>query len=186
MRKSLGPSEALYPMPVLMVATFDENGTPDVMACAWGGIGDTKELFLCISPTHKTAANIKRRKAFTVSPATAKLVKECDYLGLVSAKSVPDKVAKALLHASKSEKVDAPIIKEFPYTLECRLKSYDDATGKLSAEIVDVNVCDCVLTDGVVDLTKLQPITFDSAHHKYVVLGDPIADAFKVGKALEG
>lgn len=182
MKKEVGVSETLYPMPVLMVATYDENGAPDVMAAAWACIADEGEVFLCISPTHKTAANLQKNKAFTVSPAPAKLMKECDYLGIASANKVSGKLAKVGFHATKSAHVNAPLIDEFPYTLECELISYDNSCGKLFARIVNIVADESVLTGGKIDPKKLEPITFDSAHHKYIKLGDAVGDAFSCGK----
>ena len=93
MRKDFGAKPFLYPQPVLMIATYGEDGTPDVMNAAWGGIADMKRVAMYLSASHKTVKNILARKAFTVSMADADHVTECDYLGIVSANQVPDKVA---------------------------------------------------------------------------------------------
>lgn len=95
MRKDFGAKPFLYPQPVLMIATYGEDGTPDVMNAAWGGIADMKRVAMYLSASHKTVKNILARKAFTVSMADADHVTECDYLGIVSANQVPDKVARA-------------------------------------------------------------------------------------------
>ena len=119
MRKDFGAKPFLYPQPVLMIATYGEDGTPDVMNAAWGGIADMKRVAMYLSASHKTVKNILARKAFTVSMADADHVTECDYLGIVSANQVPDKVARAGFHVTKSAHVDAPLVDELPLALEC-------------------------------------------------------------------
>ena len=126
MKKNFGAKPWTYPQPVFIVASYDENGIPDAMNAAWGGISNDTELSLCLSAGHKTVKNIKARGAFTVSMADAAHVAECDYLGLISANDVPDKLEIAGFHTSKAEFVDAPLIEELKMTLECRLVSYDD------------------------------------------------------------
>ncbi len=130
MRKDFGAKPICYPQPVFIIATYDEDGTPNAMNAAWGGIHDTDELFICISASHKTTKNIIRNKAFTVSMADAKHAEACDYVGLVSGNNTPDKFAKAGFHAVKSTNVDAPLIAELAVTLECKLKSYDESTNE--------------------------------------------------------
>ena len=93
MRKNFGAKPYTYPQPVFIVAAYGPDGTPDAMNAAWGGISDTTELSLCLSAGHKTTKNILERKAFTASMADAAHVVECDYLGVVSANDVPDKLA---------------------------------------------------------------------------------------------
>ena len=124
MRKNFGAKTWLYPMPVLIVGTYDENGIPNAMNAAWGGVYDTNQVMVCLADDHKTTGNIKKTGAFTVSFATSKTVVPCDYVGIVSANDVPDKFAKAGFHATKSDYVDAPLIDELPMALECELISY--------------------------------------------------------------
>ena len=118
MRKNFGAQTWLYPMPVLIVGTYDENGSPDAMNAAWGGTHDTNQIGVCIDPSHKTAKNLLAKKAFTISIGDAAHVVECDFVGLVSGNKEPDKMAKSKLHTHKSEFVDAPVIDELPMTLE--------------------------------------------------------------------
>ena len=120
MRKNFGAKTYLYPMPVFIVAAYDENGVPNAMNAAWGGICDDNRIALCLSADHKTTENIKARGAFTVNIADAAHVAECDYVGVVSGKKVPDKFAKAGFTAIKGEFADAPVIAELPMALECR------------------------------------------------------------------
>lgn len=125
MRKDFGAKPYTYPQPVLMIATYGEDGKPDVMNAAWGGISDDKEISICVSENHKTTENILKKGAFTVSMADVEHMTACDYVGIVSGNKEPDKFVKAGFTAEKSEKVDAPIIKELPICIECKLKSYE-------------------------------------------------------------
>ena len=186
MRKNFGAQSWLYPMPVLIVATYDEKGNADAMNAAWGGIHDTNQIGVCIDPSHKTAANLKLRGAFTVSVGTAEQVTACDYVGIVSGNGEPEKLKKAGFTAVKSEFVDAPVIEQLPLTLACRLKSYDDAAGCAVGEIVNVSADERILgADGRIDATKLDPICFDPVRHVYLKLGAVAGTAFKDGLKLK-
>ena len=186
MRKNFGPKTLCYPMPVYIIGTYNADGTPNAMNAAWGGISEEKEISICVDSGHKTAENLQIRKAFTVSMATAQYMTACDYVGIVSGNKEPDKFAKAGFHAVKSEFVDAPLIEELPMALECRVISYDPETCRLVGEIVNVCADESVLdADGKVDVRKLQPITYDSMHHQYLVLGEKVGQAFHDGLALK-
>ena len=186
MRKNFGPKTLCYPMPVYIIGTYNADGTPNAMNAAWGGISEEKEISICVDSGHKTAENLQARKAFTVSMATAQHMTACDYVGIVSGNKEPDKFAKAGFHAVKSEFVDAPLIEEPPMALECRVISYDPETCRLVGEIVNVCADESVLdADGKVDVRKLQPITYDSMHHQYLVLGEKVGQAFHDGLALK-
>ena len=186
MRKNFGAKAMCYPMPVYIIGTYGEGGTPNAMNAAWGGISEETEISICVSADHKTTKNILARKAFTVSMATAKYVAACDYVGIVSGTEEPEKFAKAGFHATKSEFVDAPLIDELPMAVECRLISYDPETCRLVGEIVNVSVDDSVLGEnGKVDVTKLQPITYDPINHHYLVLGEKVGQAFQDGFSLK-
>ncbi len=185
MRKDFGPKPMLYPMPVLILGTYDETGTPNAMNAAWGGISDDREISLCISAGHKTTANILISKAFTVSMGTVDQLKACDYVGLVSGKKVPDKFARAGFHATRSAFVNAPLIDELPMAMECELVSYDPESCRLVGNIVNVCADESVLGEnGKVDPAKLRPITFDPMNNTYVALGDTVGDAFQDGLDL--
>jgi flavin reductase (DIM6/NTAB) family NADH-FMN oxidoreductase RutF len=185
MRKNFGAKTYLYPMPVLMIATYNEDGTVDVMNAAWGGISDTNQISICLEASHRTVANIKRTGAFTVSVADADHVVECDYLGIVSANKEPKKVEKAGFTAKKSEFVNAPVISELKMALECKLISRNDETGITIGDIVNVSADESVLTDGKIDPQKLRPITFDSVNNAYLVLGEKVGNAFRDGLKLK-
>ena len=186
MRKNFGAKPMCYPMPVYIIGTYGGDGTPNAMNAAWGGISEETEISICISADHKTTENILSRKAFTVSMATAKYIAACDYVGIVSGNQEPDKFAKAGFHATKSEFVDAPLIDELPMALECELISYDPESCRLVGRIVNVSADESVLGEnGKVDVSKLQPITFDPMNNHYLVLGEKVGQAFRDGVALK-
>ena len=186
MRKNFGAKPYTYPQPVLIIASYDENGTADAMNAAWGGISDNTQISMCLSAGHKTVKNILVRQAFTVSMADAAPVVECDYVGIVSANDVPDKLTKAGFHTTKSEFVDAPLIDELPMALECKLISYDEESCRLVGEIVNVSADERVLSaDGKIDPDKLEPITFDPVNNTYLKLGAKVGNAFKDGMKLK-
>ena len=186
MRKNFGAKPYTYPQPVLIIASYDENGTADAMNAAWGGISDDTQISMCLSAGHKTVKNILKRKAFTVSMADAAHVTECDYVGIVSANDVPDKLSRAGFHTTKSEFVDAPLIDELPMALECRLVSYDEESCRLIGQIVNVSTDERILGEnGKIDPAKLQPITFDPVNNAYLRLGEKVGNAFKDGVKLK-
>lgn len=185
MRKNFGAKAILYPEPVFIIGTYDENGIPDAMNAAWGGISEEDEISICLSAEHKTVKNILARKAFTVSMATADTVVPCDYVGIVSANREPNKFEKAGFHAVKSEFVDAPLIAELPMAVECELIGYDPETCRMVGRIVNVCAKEAVLTDGKIDPMKLRPITYDGMNHAYHVLGEKVGNAFHDGAALK-
>ena len=186
MRKNFGAKPICYPQPVFILGTYNADGTPNAMNAAWGGISEETEISMCISPEHKTTENILARKAFTVSMATADYVEACDYVGLVSGNEVPDKVARAGFHTTKSQFVDAPLIDELPMAVECKLISYDPESCRLVGEIVNVSAQESVLNaEGFVDPAKLRPITYDAMNHTYLVLGEIVGNAFADGMNLK-
>ena len=186
MRKNFGAKPWSYPQPVFIIAAYDEAGNPDAMNAAWGGISDTAEVSICLSASHKTVKNILKRGAFTVSMGDAEHAAACDYVGIESGNSVPDKVARAGFHVTKSEHVDAPVIDEFPLALECKLVSYDEETRLLTGEIVNVSVDERALDEnGKLAVEKLYVITFDYANHGYYVLGEKVVSAFEDGKKFK-
>lgn len=184
-RKDFGAKPLTYPQPVLIIASYDENGVPDAMNAAWGGISESNEISMCLSEGHKTVKNILSRKAFTVSMADAAHVVECDYVGIESGNQVANKVEKAGFTVEKSERVDAPIINELAVCLECKLKSYDPETCRMVGEIINVSVDESVMTDGKVDVDKVAPITFDPFNNAYHVLGAKVGNAFADGAKLK-
>ena len=181
-RVNFGAKPFMYPMPVLIIGTYDENGVPNAMNAAWGSITDFQEISISLSE-HTTTDNFAITGAFTVSIATEDTVIPCDYVGIESASNVPDKFAKAGFHATKSAFVNAPLIDELPMALECKVKRFID--GILVGEIVNVNADESILTDGQIDPKKLKPIAYDPVNHTYIGMGEKIGNAFKDGLALK-
>ena len=185
MRKNFGVKTWLYPMPVLIIGTYDENNEANLMTAAWGGIHDTDQIGVCIDPTHKTAENLMKTKCFTVSIGTVERVKECDYVGIVSGKDEPQKMQKVNFTCEKSEFVNAPIVKELPMTLECKLISFDSSCGCAVGEIVNISADESILSEnGDIDVNKLNPICFDPVNHTYLQLGKVVGIAFEDGKKI--
>ena len=180
-RKNFGPDHALVttPQPCVMIATWDKDHNPDVMMAAWAGQYDYKRIVVSLSK-HKTTENLELTGAFTVSFADIRTVAESDYFGLVSGNKVPDKVAKVGFTVTPSPNVDAPIINEYPLTLECKVVSWGD--GILVGEVVNQSASESILTDGKIDLAKLQPIVFDAAGMCYRAIGDVVGGAWNAGK----
>ena len=185
MRKNFGAKTWLYPMPVLIVGSYDEGGVPNAMNAAWGGIYDTDQIMVCLAHDHKTTENIKKTGAFTVSIATAEQVVPCDYVGVVSANDVPDKFTRAGFHATRSQFVNAPLIEELPMALECKLIKFNE-DGICIGEIVNVSADESVLSaDGKIDAEKLMPICYDSVTHAYRRLGEKVGQAFSDGLSIQ-
>ena len=186
MRKNFGANAVCYLMPVFIIGTYNADRTPNAMNAAWGGISEETEITICVDSSHRTAENLIRRRAFTVSMATAKCMAACDYLGIVSGNKEPNKFAKAGFHATKSEFVDAPLIDELPMALECEVVSYDTESCRLVGRIVNVCAEESILGEnGKVDVSRLRPITYDPMNHHYLVLGETVGRAFQDGKALQ-
>lgn len=185
MKKDLGIKPYIMPMPVLIIGTYNEDGTADAMNAAWGTLCSMDTVALYLSAGHKTVANIKNRKAFTVALGDEKHLVQCDYVGLVSANIDKDKMAKSGLTLKKSDRVDAPIIEDLPLALECKLEYIDEKTGAVYGKIVNVVAEESVLTDGEVDLNKLKPLSYDSASNCYFGMGGKVGTAFHDGAVLK-
>ncbi len=187
MKKDLGVMQAVYPMPVLMVATYDREGKVNVMNAAWGQICDDDKIFLCIGKNKKTWYNIRESKAFTVSLADAVHVEAADFFGIASGLRVGDKFARTGLHAVPSERVNAPVIEEFPLAMECELLEYldtDNISGFIG-RIVNVKAEEAVLDEkGRVDPLKLGAMTFDTFRAGYYVTGEKVGQAWHSGAGL--
>lgn len=184
MKKNLGATPMMFPQPVLIIATYDENGKANAMNAAWGGIVGMDKIIIDLS-SHKTTDNIMERKAFTVIMGDKDHMLACDYVGIVSANKEPDKMKKAGFTTTKSEFVDAPVINELPVALECELIKVIDGNMYLG-KIVNVAADESVLSEeGKITLSKFNPITFDTSENGYYTLGDRVGNAFKDGKKLD-
>lgn len=183
-RTNMGAKMFVTPQPALMIGTYDENGNPDVMMAAWGGQCDGNQVCFRLSP-HRTTTNLRATKEFTLSYATVRDVAESDYFGTVSANDVPDKIARAGFTVTKSQNINAPIIDQYPLTLECRvveiMERGEDGCFVIG-EVVNTIADPSILTDGRIDLDKLQPIVFDAAIPAYRSVGAEVGKAWDVGK----
>ena len=178
-----GNKSTIAPEGVFIIGTYDENGVPNAMNAAWGMQSDVNEITLMLSK-HKTTENFEKTGAFTVAFGTADTVLISDYFGVETGRKV-NKIEKVGCHTHKSAHVNAPIIEEFPLTLECKVKSWDTETGYVIGEIVASQADERILTDGKVDLGKLKPIIFDPSFNAYRVVGEVVGKAFSDGLKLK-
>ena len=185
MKKEIKVVPAIFPMPVILIATYNEDGSIDVMNAAWGCAYDFGQIKLNISSTHKTYKNIIRNKAFTVTLATKKHMKEADYFGLVSANEIKDKFERTNLSAHKSMKVNAPILDDFPICMECTPEIIDEEYGVIG-NIVSLSVDEEFIDEkGKINLSKMEIIAYDPFNHGYYVVGEKVGQAFFEGADLK-
>ena len=186
--KSFGPKPWMLPQPVLIIGTYNEDGTPNAMNAAWGGQWDRGEIMISMG-AHATTENLARCPEFTVSFATKDSMVASDFVGIVSAKNDPQKMLKTGWNAVKSESVNAPVFTDFPMTLECRIKQKIDESEEgyyIVAEVVDTLVDENYLTEeGKPDVQKMGLITYEPVSHSYVALGEKVGNAFSDGKKLK-
>ena len=184
MRKQIKTTEGIFPMPVLMIGTYNEDGTIDVMNAAWGTMLERDQVILNLTESHKTVKNIRRTKAFTVSISNAKNVIAADYLGIVSGNNTPNKFENSGLTAIKSKNIEAPIINEFPICLECELLE-DESDWGIVGKVVNVTADESVMKDDNVDIDLLEAIAFDPYTHGYYKVSGRVGNAFKDGLQLK-
>ena len=186
--KSFGQKSWMLPQPVLIIGTYNSDGTPNAMNAAWGGQWDAKEIMISMG-AHATTANLNRSGEFTVAFATRETMVAADFVGIVSAAKDPGKMAKTGWTATKAENVNAPVFAEFPMTLECRILRKIDESEEgyyIVAEVVNILVREEYLAaDGKPDVEKMQLITYDPIHHSYIALGERVGNAFADGKMLK-
>ena len=187
MQKNLGVKPFLFPMPTYMIGTYNPDNTPDVMMMAWGGICAEDCVALNLEASHKTVANLKERKAFTLAVPGTDTLRQSDFLGIASANQLADKFARTGLHAVKSERVDAPVITEYPLTLECEVTEMQTqpyglrVLGKIVNVLADEKVVDAA---GKIDPAKLQAFVFDQMQNGYYAVGNKIGQAWHSGADL--
>lgn len=187
MKKDLGPVDAVFPMPVLVVAAYDENEKVNVMNAAWGMICEEGYIILFIGEGKKTWLNIMQSKAFTVSLADEANVEAADFFGIASGNRINDKFERTGYHAYKSDKVNAPIIEEFPVVMECEFVEHlkDNYVSGIVGKIVNVKANEDVLGErGRIDPQKLNALSFDPFLKWYYRTGERVAKAFNAGKDL--
>ena len=184
MKKNIKTTEAIFPMPVLMIATYNDDGTVDVMNAAWGTMFERDQVILNLTESHKTVQNIRKRKAFTVSIANAKNAVAADYLGIVSGNDTPNKFENTGLTTTKSERVDAPIINEFPICMECELLDGESNWG-IVGKVVNTLADEEVMNGDNVDINLVEAISFDPYTHGYYKVTERVGNAFKDGLQLK-
>ena len=186
--KSFGQKSWMLPQPVLIIGTYNSDGTPNAMNAAWGGQWDAKEIVISMG-AHATTENLARCNEFTVAFATKDTMVASDFVGIVSAKNDPEKIKKTDWTAIKADNVNAPVFTDFPMTLECRILRKIDESEEgyyIVAEIVNILVNEEYLAeDGKPDVEKMQLITYDPVHHGYIALGKRVGNAFSDGKQLK-
>ena len=187
MKAKLNITEGIFPMPVLMVATYNEDGSVNVMNAAWGTMQDRNMVALNLTETHKTVKNIKARGAFTVSIADAAHLAEADYFGVESGNRVSDKLARSGLTYSKAETVDAPVINEFPLCMECEFVEYQSSEYGCGVigRVVNVTADERVMVDGKIDMSLVIAIAFDPYTHGYYRVTERVGEAFQDGLKLK-
>ena len=183
MRKNIKITEGIFPMPVLMIATYNEDGSINVMNAAWGTMFERDQVVLNLTETHKTVKNIKERKAFTVSIADSNHVIEADYFGIASGNNTPDKFEKTKLTYTKSENIDAPIINEFPICMECEFIEYGECG--VIGKVVNTSVDENVMNGENIDIEKVSAIAFDPYTHGYYKVTERVGNAFRDGLQLK-
>ncbi len=187
MKKELGVQPYLFPMPTYMIGTYNEDNSVDVMMMAWGGICDMKMVALNLEADHKTVENLHKRNAFTLAVPGTDTLKESDFFGIATSNKIADKFERSGLHAVKSKKVDAPIIEEYPLTLECKVIEFQNQPYGLRVlgEIVGVLAEEKVLDEkGKIDAGELHAFAFDQMQNGYYAIGEKIARAWNAGAEL--
>ena len=184
MRKDYGVKPWLFQQPVLIIGTYDKDGKANAMNAAWGGTYDMDKVVVSLS-THKTTDNLKLNKAFTLSFATKDTVAAADFVGIVSQNKEPNKIEKAKLHPFPSKKVNAPLFEEFPLTMECEVESFDEDAGILIGKVINLSVDESLIKNGKIDTLAMKCIVFDPINMKYRLVGEEVADAFKIGATLK-
>lgn len=186
--KSFGQKSWMLPQPVLIIGTYNGDGTANAMNAAWGGQWDAKEIMISMGK-HATTDNLARCNEFTVAFATKKTMVAADFVGIVSAKNDPEKMRKTGWTATKAKHVNAPVFSDFPMTMECRILRKIDESEEgyyIVAEIVNIMVDEAFIgEDGKPDVERMQLITYDPVHHGYVELGKRVGNAFADGKELK-
>lgn len=187
MRTKLKSTEGIFPMPVLMVATYNDDGSVNVMNAAWGMMQERDTIALNLSENHRTVQNIKARGAFTVSIADAAHVTEADYFGVESGNHVTDKFVRSGLSSCKAETVDAPVINEFPICLECSFIEYqtNEYGCGVIGKVLNITASENVIENGKINMSLVNAIAFDPYTHGYYKVTERIGEAFQNGLKLK-
>ena len=187
MRKNFKPESMIFPLPVLVLGSYDKDEKPNAMTASWGGIYDTNQVFICLASDHKSSANIKDTHEFSVSFVTKNTTIIGDYFGIKSGYK-EDKIAKSKVIVKKCGNINAPYFEEFPVFLECKVSSIkeENKTIYLVADIVNISADEKVLNEkGRIDISKLEPICYNPSMHTYNVVGEQVGCAFKDGEKIK-
>jgi len=189
-RIALKPATVLHPHPVLLVGTYGPDGKPNLMNAAWGGIccGEPPCVAVSLREATLTYHNILHARAFTIGIPSRKHVEAADYVGMVSGRD-RDKFRDTGLTPVKSDKVNAPLAAELPYSLECGLLQHH----KLGlhtifiGEILGIQADESVLgPGGFPDIEKIQAILWGGfGNNSYFAVGEKLGKAFSVGKKFK-
>jgi len=188
MKKSIGAKDLIFPAPVLIVGTYSNDGKPNAMNVAWGGICSSNPPCIAISirENRRTHKNILDKKAFTINIPNEKQVEEADFFGLVSGNTY-DKFESVNLTAVKGDKIDAPYIEEFPINIECELMDMIiiGEHTQFIGRILDIKIDDEYFNEsGIPDIEKISPLVFDPSNSSYYKLGGFVDKAFSAGAKL--
>ncbi len=187
MKRDFGVKPYLFPMPAYMIGTYNEDDSVDVMMMAWGGICAEDMVALNLEADHKTVANLRARGAFTLAVPGADTMVESDFFGIATANQMTDKFERTGLHAVKSGRVDAPVIEEYPLTLECTVEKMEEepyglrVLGRIVNVLADEKVLD---ENGKIDAGKLNTFLFDQMRNGYYAVGEKIGQAWHSGAGL--
>jgi flavin reductase (DIM6/NTAB) family NADH-FMN oxidoreductase RutF len=188
MKRSLGAKTLVCPTPAWVVGSYDEQGKPNAMTIAWGGICCSQPPCVAVSlrKATYTHGNLMKRRAFTVNVPTQAQVKETDYIGIVSGRDTDKFAATGLTHV-RSDLVDAPYIHEFPLVLECNVVQIIELGlhTQFVGQIVDVKADEEVLSAaGIPDILKVLPIVYSHANEAYYGIGESLGHAYVIGREI--
>lgn len=178
----------VQPLQVFMVGTYDKNGVADVMNAAWAGQCGPKHITVNFALNRQTLRNIEVNKEFTIAYATKDTLEVADYFGMCSASKNPDKVEKSGVSLRKAENVNAPIVEDFPITLECKVIDMQEIVPQrctVTAEVVNTVVSDDIIDDKCnINTLDIEFISYDGNKNVYRVLGDAVGKAFNIKSDL--
>lgn len=186
-KKDLGVMPYTFPMPTLMIGTYNEDDSVDVMMMAWGGVCAEDMVALNLEESHKTVANLRKRKAFTLAVPSVETIEASDFFGIATSNKMPDKFQRSGLHAVKSDKVDAPVITEYPLTMECTVEKFEEEPyglrilGRIVNTLADTSVLD---EKDKVDAGKLHAFAFDQMRSGYYAVTEKVGQAWNAGAKL--
>ena len=183
-KKEIGADNICYPMPCSLVGV-NVAGKATFLAVAWFSMVNVKPpyLMLALAKGHYSNPGITENGTFSVNIPSVSMAEATDFCGIVSGKKHDkSKVFEVFYGRLKT----APMIKECPYSLECRLVKNVELPGDelFIGEVVAAYTDERFMTGGVPDLVKMKPFILSMADRRYVALGDEIGKAWELGKKL--